>query len=205
MNELKLQRLLSRKSVSGEMDKFTFFNRIKSEHLFLSVSEAIEYLQATIHSNSFNPDSIGEVSSQSLFYTIQGINKWNLITNVIDEAICSIVFEIFQQRFRDENDNLEIIYFECCEFREELIKLIQDESKPEKELCFYKPLLTVFETICGMLSSNDLQNQEVYTKKLAKFYYQLMYTLYKFSGPYNDYNRKMENYYYDLISREIMV
>ena len=53
MDEFKLKRLLPRKSTTC-IDEFEFTRRIHAEHLFTSVDEAFEYLDAVIDNKSLN-------------------------------------------------------------------------------------------------------------------------------------------------------
>lgn len=183
MNELKLQHLLAR-HMTADMDKLEFTRRIASEHLFTSIDECFEYLTKMITFVSVNPDDPKGPNMNTLN------DAPILAINVIDEAVCSLIYEIDQQIYRKDNDFLGYISNKVTE----LSNILLNTKYPEK----YASVKSSLYAMLMLISFHTMpipNKEEVLYSQVSYGYYQLMRDLYKAVTPKDDYIRTYTAYY----------
>lgn len=187
----KLRPLLATHQNVFEIDKLSFLNRIRSEHSFQSVQDCLEYLNIIITNKPINPDNILPIYSE-FDYSILKIN-------IIDEAICSLIYETFISISRDNEDLLKYNLVHLEEFRFNL-QYIMDEDISSVNT-FFKPLFMIISLLISLYHNHDLEidKEEDSKKQLAKNYYLMMYYLYSYSPIKDNYFRSMQNFYYDIL------
>lgn len=188
-NTYKLKSLLARNPYAFETDKLSFLNRICSEHIFQSTQDCLEYLEIIINNKPINPDNILPVHS-SEDYTILKIN-------IIDEAICSIFYEIFYTINRENKNILSYSTKLLEDFRTLLYSKIEEDKSVTTK--FFRPLFMIIITIISFCNlpniGHNYGKEEFYKKQIAKYYYELMYYLYDQVLEKDNYIRTMQNYY----------
>lgn len=187
----KLRPLLATHQNVFETDKLSFLNRIRSEHSFQSVQDCLEYLNIIITNKPINPDNILPIYSE-FDYSILKIN-------IIDEAICSLIYEIFISISRDNEDLLKYNLVHLEEFRFDL-RHIMDEGISSVNT-FFRPLFMIISLLISLYHNHNLEidKEEDSKKQLARNYYLMMYYLYSYSPIKDNYFRSMQNFYYDIL------
>lgn len=187
----KLRPLLATHQNVFETDKLSFLNRIRSEHSFQSVQDCLEYLNIIITNKLINPDNILPIYSEFDYFILK--------INIIDEAICSLIYETFISISRDNEDLLKynLVYLE--EFRFDL-RYIMDEGISSVNT-FFRPLFMIISLLISLYHNHNLEvdKEEDSKKQLAKNYYLMMYYLYSYSPIKDNYFRSMQNFYYDIL------
>jgi len=189
----KLRPLLATHQNVFETDKLSFLNRIRSEHSFQSVQDCLEYLNIIITNKPINPDNILPIYSE-FDYSILKIN-------IIDEAICSLIYETFISISRDNEDLLKYNLVHLEEFRFDL-RHIMDEGISSVNT-FFRPLFMIIYLLISLCNNYDLEvyKEEIYKYQLSIYYYKTMYLLYKQIKIQDNYTRTMQNFYYGIIFR----
>lgn len=182
MDELKMKHLLARHT-TRDMDKLELTRRVQSEHLFVNVDEAIDYLGHLVSNKSFNPDDMFFMSFK---------RSPILVINIVDEAVCSIIYEIYQQIYRKDNDMLAYIRNRITEFRDELMNKVARDDKDNWP--YYDDLFTMFMML-DFLSFPVYHREESLPHQVSYAYYSLMCTMYKTARPYDTYCLKLHTYY----------
>ena len=187
----KLRLLLATHQNVFETDKLSFLNRIRSEHSFQSIQDCLEYLNIIITNKPINPDNILPIYSE-FDYSILKIN-------IIDEAICSLIYETFISISRDNEDLLKYNLVHLEEFRFDL-RYIMDEGISSVNT-FFKPLFMIISLLISLYHNHNLEidKEEDSKKQLAINYYLMMYYLYSYSPIKDNYFRSMQNFYYDIL------
>lgn len=191
LNDLKIQELSSRKFYPINSDRLSFASRIKSEHIFNSVDDAIYYLDRIIE---FHTIDIDMMASQT--FDISNNMTKTLIINTIEESIISIIHEILQQIFREDYEFVDHIRMLISRSKDKIRSHYSLENEDNK-IWFYEPLFTILnkiEYLCVFIKSNK---EEMFTSDLAISYYNLMICLH--SGIDDSYNRDIVDYYKSLI------
>lgn len=189
----KLRPLLATHQNVFETDKLSFLNRIRSEHSFQSVQDCLEYLNIIIANKPINPDNILPIYSE-FDYSILKIN-------IIDEAICSLIYETFISISRDNEDLLKYNLVHLEEFRFDLQYIIDEGISSVNT--FFKPLFMIISLLISLYHNHNLEidKEEDSKKQLARNYYLMMYYLYFYSPIKDNYFRSMQNFYYDMLYR----
>lgn len=183
MDELKLQHLLARNMVI-DIDKVEFPRRIAAEHVFTSIDESIEYLTKVMTFISLNPDDPKGIEMNYLK------DSPILAINIIDEAICSIIYEIDQQILHKDKDFLGYISTRITDFSNIILNMeYPKEYIPVKRSLYAMLMLIGFHTM-------PIPNkEEVLYSQVSYGYYQLMRDLYRTVKPKDDWVRKFTAYY----------
>ena len=192
MQLFKLKHFLSRRISATELDKLPLARRLQSEHLFTSVDECIAYLNSIVFEKSLNPDDPFFISYK---------NEPIFAITMIDESLCSIIYESYQQRVSGDNQLLGYTRYLIDEFMNNLANKVDSIDPSKAEYKWHRALLTIIADI-AIICTPEEQVEEVSDKKLAISYYTLMLELYKYARPYDKYF-VMRNYYKTLLSSEI--
>ena len=189
----KLKPLLAIHQNPFEIDKLSLLNRIKSEHQFISIQDCLDYLYKIINNESLNPDNILPIFSE-LEYSIFKIN-------IIDEAICSIIYEIFVTISRNNKDLLQYNTDLLEKFNLDLYNVINKDQYSVNT--FFRPLFMIIYLLISLCNNYDLEvyKEEIYKYQLSIYYYKTMYLLYKQIKIQDNYTRTMQNFYYGIIFR----
>ena len=189
----KLKPLLAIHQNPFEIDKLSFLNRIKSEHQFISIQDCLDYLYKIINNESLNPDNILPIFSE-LEYSIFKIN-------IIDEAICSIIYEIFITISRNNKDLLKYNTDLLEKFNLDLYNVINKDQYSVNT--FFRPLFMIIYLLISLCNNYDLEayKEEIYKYQLSIYYYKTMYLLYKQIKIQDNYTRTMQNFYHGIIFR----
>ena len=189
----KLKPLLATHQNTFEIDKLSFLNRIKSEHSFQSVQDCLEYLDIIISNKPINPDNILPIYSE-FDYSVLKIN-------IIDEAICSLIYETFITISRNNENLLEYNSVLLKEFKFRLQYIINDGVSSTN--IFFKPLFMIISILISLHDKHDLEidKEEEHKKLLAINYYSMMRYLYSQSNIKDNYFINMQNFYYDMLYR----
>lgn len=187
----KLRPLLATHQNVFETDKLSFLNRIRSEHSFQSVQDCLEYLNIIITNKPINPDNILPIYSE-FDYSILKIN-------IIDEAICSLIYETFISISRDNEDLLKYNLVHLEEFRFDLRHIMDEDISSVNT--FFRPLFMIISLLISLYHNHNLEidKEEDSKKQLARNYYLMMYYLYSYSPIKDNYFRSMQNFYYDIL------
>lgn len=183
MNELKLKELLARHTTT-DMDKLELARRINSEHLFQSVDECVEYLAKMMTFVSVNPDD-PKGPNMNTFKDCP-----ILAINTIDEAICSLIYEIYQQMNHADQDFLAYIRNRIDELQKTIIDTIYDVEFMYIQYAVYDMLMLI-----SYLSIPVYHKQETMHSRLYYGYYKMMYTMYALAKPRDEYFEKLTKYY----------
>lgn len=183
MDEVKLSTLLARHSCY-DMDKLEFTRRIASEHFFNSIDDCINYMEKMIIFENLNSDDPNGIYMNSFEQSPI------LIINVIDEAVCSMVYEINLQIYRKNLDFLAYI-----KHRVEGIAYTLSNTKWPEKYGAIKSALYGMLMLISFHSSPIPHREEILNSQVSYGYYQLMYTLYSCARPKSDYFSKLTAYY----------
>lgn len=183
MDEIKLSTLLAMHSCY-DMDKLEFTRRVASDHAFNSIDDCVNYMEKMITFKNLNNDDPNGICMNSFEESPV------LIINVIDEAICSMIYEINLQIYRKDLDFLAYVKHRV----EELAHILANEDWPEKYAAIHSALYGMLMLI-SFHSSPIPHREEVLTSQLSYGYYYLMYALYSNARPRTDYFSKLTAYY----------
>lgn len=183
MNELKLQHLLARHMIA-DIDKMEFPRRIAAEHLFTSVDECAEYLTKIMTFISVNPDDPNGPEMNTLK------DCPILAINVIDEAICSLIYEIDQQILRKDKNFLGYTSHKVSELSNILLN-----TKYPPEYSAVRSSLYAMLMLISFHATPIPNREEVLYSQVSYGYYQLMRDLYRAAKPKDDYINKFTAYY----------
>lgn len=190
MDDITIKHLLSRRFEYSSNRDTEFSHRIKSDHWFNSIDDCVSYLYSIVHDNPYTHGSIGFNSYKQA--PVFGIN-------IIDEGICSMIYEIFQFRYKKDNDELNR--------SETLLKnLVDDINHQYDKLKEQNHLSNNFFVISALrdivMSVHDIcipieeYHEEAIFELLSEQYYHLMY--YAYSDIYSEdmyYCNKMKRRY----------
>ena len=194
MDDITIKHLLSRRFEYSSNRDTEFSNRIKSDHWFHSIKECVIHLHSVIYDSPYTYGSIGFNSYKQA--PVFGIN-------IIDEGICSIIYEIFQYRYRNDLDELN----HTESLLKELIDDINhqyDKLKNQNHLSNYFFVMSALRDI--MMSIHDICipieeiHEEAIFELLSQQYYHLMY--YAYSDIHSEdvyYCNKMKRRYKDYL------
>lgn len=185
MDELKLKMLLAQRTTVFDADQMQLANRIKSEHLFQSVTECVQYLTYIAKSISINPDDPKGLKTDN--FRTNPI----LTINIVDEAICSIIREIYNMRDRWNPLELEI----CNSQISNLSSLVTFNNGFDHD-CIRQSLQIVLYDLMTM-SNPSVLNPDKFMKinKLSYDYYTLMLNMYNSIESKSEYTSKMVAFY----------
>lgn len=183
----KLKPLLARHQNLYETDKLSFYNRIKSEHSFQSIQDCIEYMSMIVNNKPLNPDNILPVYSEEEYDILK--------INIIDEAVCSIIYEIFHLIWRENKEVLEYSTKLLEDFSTLLLNKIKDTEGSTVK--FYRPLFMIIAYMGSLCKYHNFEQdkEESFKKQLAQYYYKLMYDLYDQISTPDNYSRTLQNFY----------
>lgn len=192
MDELKLKHLLSRRFAVIDNDRLLLQNRIKSEHLFISVEESLEYLYTIIREKPLNPDDPFFISYKE---------NPLLVINIVDEAIVSMIYEIYQQIYRKDESMLSAYRNQIEAFYFELQNKADGVDMSNYEYRYYHSLLVLLIRIMYLCVPDNERSKREETRpyQLSYSYYVLMYTFYNNAKPKDSYFGMLEHYYYKLL------
>ena len=182
MDELKLKHLLARHTVY-DIDKLEFSRRIASEHLFQSVDECIDYLYKVIKKTPINPDDPNGICTSTFK------SSPILVINIIDEAICTLIYEICQQIHGEDQDFVMYINHRL----DELIRYFVQNRPDYDEMINASLLMMLVMVKC--LSVPVPHRQETAMSMISQEYYHLMKCLYENAQPRCEYFNKLTAYY----------
>lgn len=191
LSDLKIQELSSRKFYPINSDRLSFTSRIRSEHIFNSVDDAIYYLDRIIEFHTIEIDMI-----ESQTFDISNNMTRTLIINTIEESIVTIIHEILQQIFREDYEFVDHIRMLVARSKDKIRSHYSFENDNNK-IWFYEPLFTILnkiEYLCVFMKTNK---EEMFSSDLALSYYNLMICLH--NGINDSYNRNIVDYYKSLI------
>lgn len=188
--EISILKRMMNKHQTLDKDKLDFFNRIKSEeHDFTSVSQAIEYVRCVIEDK---PGTL--INPLSVSFDKLPILK----INIIDEALCSIIKEIFISRSINDFDNISY----NCKIIEDLYSYIRNTidnlentiiNKSKRD--FLQGLINNLQGIIILTFPGEEIREDMVTYSLSKNYYAIMRLMY--SNNMDEYFIKMEKFYFN--------
>lgn len=196
LSDLKLKELSSRKFYPITNDRITFAARVKANHLFNYVDEAVYYIDRIIEFPKIEKDvdMIGGLS-----FDIDNDMTKTLIINTIEESIVTIISEIIQQMFRDDIEFIQYIRM-LVQRSQDKIKYNYDINvKENNKIWFYEELYIILDKILYLCAPQESKEkiEEIFEYDLAKSYYNLMIRLN--SKIDNQYNRDLIEYYQSLM------
>lgn len=188
MEDYKITKL-SAKISDFNIDRLDFSKRIKAEHLFVSIDECILYLsQYIVCDNRINKDDLFFVSNTKTPV---------LYANIIDEAVCSMIYESFKFIDKKDNDLLAYNRIRVDNLKDQIIyerdKLIPNDSKRN----ILNALFAMIEQISIILNPVNHKEEFKYGN-LSLYYYNLMYTVYSYlltKGLETYYNSRLKSIY----------
>lgn len=191
LSDLKIQELSSRKFYPINSDRLSFASRIKSEHIFNSVDDAIYYLDRIIE---FHTIEIDMMKSQT--FDITNDMTKTLIINTIEESIVTIIHEILQQIFRGDYEFVDHIRMLVARSKDKIRSHYSFENDDNK-IWFYEPLFTILNKIEQLCIFTKSGREEMFSSDLALSYYNLMICLH--NGIDDSYNKNIVDYYKSLM------
>lgn len=165
----KLQILSARKNYH-DLEQFKLYNRVRSEHVFISVDEALAYLDAVMYGKRINPNNIFDQFNRSTFLDADLF----LCVNIIDEALVSIIYEIYQLNRNKAYGDINIIQQKLLAFSN------FDLSNPDIFKVFPLDSLALLQKIILIIASMCVPTflKPVESTELAYWYYKLFLGLY---------------------------
>ena len=159
-------RHLSAKHRNFSTNKLHLDSRISSDCLFNSVESCLDYLEKVCLDTPINLDDVFFVSY--LDYPI-------LYVNIIDESICSMIYQGFQLR-RDKCPDLLAYYRNKID---EFIDMLRNmtESK-DKTIQLVRSALIVCLSKVSVIFNPTSTTEELLLGELPLYYYNLLYTIY---------------------------
>ena len=170
IDTLKLKRLSARNTNVRFNSKMNLSYKLKNEHVFSSISECLEYLEYIIYNKSLNPDDLFFDNYKDL-----GV----LYANIIDESICSIIYEAYHLIYRHDDDMLAYSRNLVDQFQNKLNNYILHSTVPNSQLLVFKALLQCLSVVSILLNPTD-SREEINCGDLALYYYNLLYTTYSY-------------------------
>ena len=157
MNESIIYKLSARHQ-STDDDKLKLVYRIRAEHVFISVTECIEYIKYAVE-DIYNKIDVSIVD-----------------INIIDEAICAIIKEVFVTPVEDEHNR--------SFYRWKLEELYSDLLKYPGTFDFRSDLIIALNKIIKELINISNPNmhdssEDTYVFSITNKYYYLMWYMYK--------------------------
>lgn len=184
MDKLKLKELLARHTTT-DMDKLEFARRIGSEHLFQSIDECLTYMTKLMTFVSMNPDDPDGTTMDTFK------NSPVLFINIMDEAICSLIYEIYHQM---ENVNQDFLAY--IRLKIEALGDILINTEYSGDYVYIRTQLHAVVMLLSFLATPVYHKEESIQSQLSYAYYQLMYTMYSLAKPYDEYFTTLANYYF---------
>lgn len=161
MTEFQIKLLSANNKSALNLDSLKLFNNIKKEHAFTSITDATEAIWETIM-KAINPDNPEMMSGGDLFSP--------LFINTIDDAICSIIYELYQS---DNGDIVLMIQHVLMMMASTL-----DVYKPIYE-CKDNRIQRLVERLKNILSILGIYGLDLTNRRAISLnYYDIMYYLY---------------------------
>ena len=161
MTEFQIKLLSANNKSALNLDSLKLFNNIKKEHAFTSITDATEAIWETIM-KAINPDNPEMMSGGDLFSP--------LFINTIDDAICSIIYELYQS---DNGDIVLMIQHVLMMMASTL-----DVYKPIYE-CKDNRIQRLVERLKNILSRLGIYGLDLTNRRAISLnYYDIMYYLY---------------------------
>lgn len=190
----KLQILSARKNYH-DLEQFKLYNRVRSEHVFLSIDESLGYLDAVIYGKRINPNNIFDQFNRSTFLE----SDLFLCINIVDEAITSIIYEIYQLNRRKSVNDIEFVKQKLLAFSNfdlnnpDILKVF-----PVDSLFLLQKILLIMSSMCTTSFLKPIESTE-----LAYWYYKLFLGLYNMMHMINSskYTKNMVINYTNLCLR----
>lgn len=183
MDKLKLKELLARHTTT-DMDKLEFARRISSEHLFQSIDECLDYMDKLMSFVSMNPDDPDGTSMDTFKESPV------LFINIMDEAVCSLVYEIYNQMEDINQDFLAYIRTKIETLGDKLIN-----TEYSGDYVYIRTALHAVVMLLSFLATPVYHKEESIQSQLSYAYYQLMYVMYSKATPSDEYFITLANYY----------
>lgn len=183
MDKLKLKELLARHTTT-DMDKLEFARRISAEHLFQSIDECLDYMAKLMSFVSMNPDDPDGATMDTFK------DSPVLFINIMDEAICSLIYEIYRQMEDINQDFLAYIRIKIEALGDTLIN-----TEYSGDYVYIRTQLHAVVMLLSFLATPVYHKEESIQSQLSYAYYQLMYTMYSLAKPSDEYFVTLANYY----------
>lgn len=162
MTEFQIQLLSANNKSALNLDSLKLFNNIKKEHAFTSVSDALDAIWEALMGN-INPDNPEMMSGGDLFSP--------LFINTIDDAICSIIYELYHT-----NDSTMVLLFQHLFMRMadtiDVYKPIHQSG--DRRISILADKIRHILIVLGVYGL-ELTNR----RAISLWYYDIMYYLYK--------------------------
>lgn len=183
MDKLKLKELLARHTTT-DMDKLEFARRISAEHLFQSIDECLNYIAKLMSFVSMNPDDPDGTTMDTFK------DSPVLFINIMDEAICSLIYDIYHQMEDINQDFLAYIRTKIEALGDTLIN-----TEYSGDYVYIRTQLHAVVMLLSFLATPVYHKEESIQSQLSYAYYQLMYTMYSLAKPSDEYFVTLANYY----------
>lgn len=183
MNEFQIKVLSANNKSALELDKLKIFYRIQKWHAFTSVQDALNGIEDAIK-NNINPNLIQKPNPDSIS---------QLQINVIDDAVCGIIYEIQQLKLKENTDDIISISLMVNNFCKDVIGKIEKQNNISEEV---NSMLLFIGYFCGNYFDSNISHNQ-----LAYIYYTMMHNLYKMKKPLTDDDKFIIEYYEKLIKQ----
>lgn len=166
INPLIVKRLLYRDTSITLNQSLTFASLIKSEHMFVSIDECLEYLQFICIPKEKDPD---------FFLSFQ---KKLLFANTIKESIGTLFYESYKTLENHNVNDLLIIKDKIQRFTDSALNTIRDEY--DTNTVHIIKVLSSFLSIISLICKKENSRYEVFPpfSDVSKLYYGLMQDVY---------------------------
>lgn len=161
MTEFQIKLLSANNKSALNLDSLKLFNNIKKEHVFTSVSDALDAIWEALTKN-INPDNPEMMSGGDSFSP--------LFINTIDDALTSIVYEIYHQ---DTSDLLLSIQSLLMKFADTVDVYKPIHQNEDGRIPVLANKIKEFLTLIGIYGL-DLTNR----RSISICYYEIMLYLY---------------------------
>ena len=161
MTDLQIKMLSANNKSALNLDSLKLFNKIKKEHIFISIPDALNSIWEVL-SKPINPDNPGMISG--------GDTLSPLFINVIDDGICSILYEMYHADSGESVLNMQSLLMRFAS-TVEVYKPIHTSNDGRISIIASK-IGKLFEIIG--LNGLDLTNR----RAISLYYYDIMHFLY---------------------------
>lgn len=162
MTEFQIKLLSANNKSALNLDSLKLFNNIKKEHAFTSVSDALDAIWQALMGN-INPDNPEMMAGGDLFSP--------LFINTIDDAICSIIYELYHS----DDGTMSLLFQHLLMRMADTIDVYKPiHQSGDRRISILADKIRHILIVLGVYGL-DLTNR----REISLWYYDIMYYLYK--------------------------
>ena len=197
MSPETLKRLLNRRTETS-IDKLYLTRKVMGDHPFPSTYYAIEAMRTLV-----NEECTLDIENNQSHISYK---KYPILAiNIVDEAVCAIIYELYYQKAHDWYNDTGTGDFTrklIDDFYWELVNIANKKSVEQIENLYLHELIIMIVGLSN-LATPEYHREEDAPFALSNAYYKLMYTMYANARPSDEYFTKYANWYLELYARTI--